>query len=40
MDEEEGDQRLPHQLHKDVYLTQEDLDKYGVLSWSGINGAG
>ena len=40
MDASEEDQRSPHKLEGAEEIKLSDLDKYGVLSWSGIQGAG
>lgn len=40
MDSSEEDQRQPHQLEPNEDVPVADLDKYGVLSWSGITGEG
>lgn len=40
MDSSDEDKRQPHILEEGAKLTQEDLDKYGVLSWSGLKGEG
>ena len=40
IDASEEDQRNPHQQSPNVEVSKADLDKYGVLSWSGINGVG
>lgn len=38
MDDSEDDQRSPHKLEGAEELKLADLDKYGVLSWTGIQG--
>jgi 1,2-dihydroxy-3-keto-5-methylthiopentene dioxygenase len=38
MDDEEGDQRLPHKRAENPDVDLELLDKLGVLRWSGITG--
>lgn len=38
MDNEEGDQRLPHRLEGDSDVSLDTLAKLGVLHWSGITG--
>jgi hypothetical protein len=40
MDASEEDQRSPHKLEGAEEIKLADLDKYGVLSWSGIQGKG
>ena len=37
MDNEEGDQRLPHRLPGDSSVSMDHLAKLGVLHWSGIS---
>lgn len=39
MDSSEEDQRCPHKLEGAEEIKLTDLDKYGVLSWSGLEGA-
>ena len=40
MDSSDVDKREPHILEGKSKLAQKDLDKYGVLSWSGLKGEG
>jgi 1,2-dihydroxy-3-keto-5-methylthiopentene dioxygenase len=40
MDDSDEDQRATHQIDSNHFLSVSDLDKYGVVSWSGISGPG
>ena len=40
MDSSDEDKRQPHILEGSSKLSREVLDKYGVLSWTGIKGEG